>query len=258
MDLPRALGVELPVIQAPMAGVQDSALAIAVCGGGWPRLLAMRDARRGGDPARDRRHPRRESERRRSTSISSAISRRSPILAAKRSGAAPSRRTTASSASTSTRCPRVAAGFRSTPPRPSSIEELRPPVVSFHFGLPDEPLLGRVRATGARILASATTVAEGLWLEQRGVDAVIAQGLEAGGHRGHFLRPRPQPAMRHLRARAAAGRGAAHAGHRRRRHRRPRRRRGGAAPRRGDGPGRNGVPVLPGSDDEPDPSRGAR
>jgi nitronate monooxygenase len=67
------------------------------------------------------------------------------------------------------------------------VEELLPPVVSFHFGLPEEALLARVRASGARVLASATTVDEALWLEQRGVDAVIAQGLEAGGHRGHFL-----------------------------------------------------------------------
>ncbi len=67
------------------------------------------------------------------------------------------------------------------------VEELCPSVVSFHFGLPDEPLLARVRASGARILASATTLDEALWLERRGVDAVVAQGLEAGGHRGHFL-----------------------------------------------------------------------
>jgi len=67
------------------------------------------------------------------------------------------------------------------------IERHRPAVVSFHFGLPAPELLERVRATGARILSSATTVEEGLWLQERGVDAVIAQGLEAGGHRGHFL-----------------------------------------------------------------------
>lgn len=67
------------------------------------------------------------------------------------------------------------------------LEEFRPAVVSFHFGLPDDALLQRVRDSGARILSSATTLAEALWLQQRGVDAVIAQGLEAGGHRGHFL-----------------------------------------------------------------------
>ena len=67
------------------------------------------------------------------------------------------------------------------------IEALRPEVVSFHFGLPEAQLLGRVKATGARILATATTVAEAIWLEAHGCDAVIAQGLEAGGHRGMFL-----------------------------------------------------------------------
>jgi nitronate monooxygenase len=67
------------------------------------------------------------------------------------------------------------------------IEETQPAVVSFHFGLPPAELLSRVKATGALILASATTVAEARWLEQHGVDGVIAQGREAGGHRGMFL-----------------------------------------------------------------------
>ena len=67
------------------------------------------------------------------------------------------------------------------------IEETRPSVVSFHFGLPTAPLLSRVKAAGALILASATTVAEARWLEQHGANAVIAQGREAGGHRGMFL-----------------------------------------------------------------------
>ena len=67
------------------------------------------------------------------------------------------------------------------------LEVERPEVVSFHFGLPDAALLARVRATGAKIIASATTVAEARWLEERGCDAIIAMGLEAGGHRGSFL-----------------------------------------------------------------------
>ncbi|MBB3901874.1 NAD(P)H-dependent flavin oxidoreductase [Methylobacterium brachythecii] len=67
------------------------------------------------------------------------------------------------------------------------VEELRPKVVSFHFGLPDRALLARVRAAGSLIFASATTVAEARWLDEHGVDAVIAQGAEAGGHRGIFL-----------------------------------------------------------------------
>ena len=67
------------------------------------------------------------------------------------------------------------------------VEELRPPVVSFHFGLPAATLVERVRSTGARVLSSATTVAEARWLAENGCDAVIAQGCEAGGHRGMFL-----------------------------------------------------------------------
>lgn len=67
------------------------------------------------------------------------------------------------------------------------VEDHRPEVVSFHFGLPAPDLLDRVRRTGAKVLSSATTVAEALWLEARGVDAVIAMGYEAGGHRGNFL-----------------------------------------------------------------------
>jgi nitronate monooxygenase len=63
----------------------------------------------------------------------------------------------------------------------------RPAVVSFHFGLPAPALLDSVKAWGAKVLCTATTVEEGLWLQTQGVDAVIAQGLEAGGHRGHFL-----------------------------------------------------------------------
>ncbi len=67
------------------------------------------------------------------------------------------------------------------------VEEYKPKVVSFHFGLPERGLLERVRRTGARIISSATTVREARWLEEHGCDAIIAMGLEAGGHRGNFL-----------------------------------------------------------------------
>lgn len=69
----------------------------------------------------------------------------------------------------------------------SVIEETRPQVVSFHFGLPAAVFLDRIRAVGCRVMSSATTVEEALWLEARGVDVVIAQGSEAGGHRATFL-----------------------------------------------------------------------
>ena len=69
----------------------------------------------------------------------------------------------------------------------AAIEELRPEVVSFHFGLPEPALLKRVKAAGCIVMSSATTAAEACWLEDNGCDAVIAQGFEAGGHRGMFL-----------------------------------------------------------------------
>ena len=67
------------------------------------------------------------------------------------------------------------------------VEEIKPAVVSFHYGLPAAELVARVKAAGCRVICSATTPAEAVALEQAGVDAVIAQGTEAGGHRGMFL-----------------------------------------------------------------------
>lgn len=67
------------------------------------------------------------------------------------------------------------------------VEPFAPPVVSFHFGLPAPDLLARVKSWGSKVLSSATTVEEALWLQAHGADVVIAQGLEAGGHRGMFL-----------------------------------------------------------------------
>ena len=67
------------------------------------------------------------------------------------------------------------------------VEDLKPEVVSFHFGLPARTLFGRVKAAGCRVLSSATTVEEACWLEENGCDAIVAQGVEAGGHRGMFL-----------------------------------------------------------------------
>src|SRR6266446_1403135 len=67
------------------------------------------------------------------------------------------------------------------------VEEMKPEVVSFHFGLPDPALVRRVKAAGAIVMSSATTVKEAIWLEENGADVIIAQGAEAGGHRGMFL-----------------------------------------------------------------------
>lgn len=62
-----------------------------------------------------------------------------------------------------------------------------PKVASFHFGLPEEHLVQRLKHEGIVILSSATSAAEARWLEERGADAIIAQGYEAGGHNGWFL-----------------------------------------------------------------------
>ena len=186
MDLRESLGVELPVIQAPMAGAHLSALAIAVCEAGGLGSLpcAMLDA---------------AGIRREIAAIRAAISSRSfnlnffchrpPVADAAREAAwrqvlAPYY---AEFGLDISKVPALPARYPFDASSAELVEELRPQVVSFHYGLPDEALLERVRATGARILASATTVDEALWLERRGVAAVIAQGLEAGGHRGHFL-----------------------------------------------------------------------
>jgi nitronate monooxygenase len=80
-------------------------------------------------------------------------------------------------------------------PMCAAVEEFRPPLVSFHFGLPPDPLLDRVKGTGAIAIGNATTVEEAAWLEQRGADAVIAQGFEAGGHTGRFLGSDPAEAL---------------------------------------------------------------
>jgi len=186
MGLRESLGVELPVIQAPMAGAHLSALAIAVCEAGGLGSLpcAMLDA---------------AGIRREIAAIRAAISSRSfnlnffchrpPVADAAREAAwrqvlAPYY---AEFGLDISKVPALPARYPFDASSAEIVEELRPQVVSFHYGLPDDALLERVRATGARILASATTVDEALWLERRGVAAVIAQGLEAGGHRGHFL-----------------------------------------------------------------------
>ncbi len=74
----------------------------------------------------------------------------------------------------------------------AAVEACRPEVVSFHFGLPAADLMARVKATGAKVIASATSVTEAVWLAARGCDAIIAMGLEAGGHRGSFLANSPE------------------------------------------------------------------
>lgn len=75
-------------------------------------------------------------------------------------------------------------------PFPAQFEavlDARPPIFSFTFGIPDRDAMARLKSLGIAILGTATTVEEALQLEQAGVDAVVAQGSEAGAHRGTFL-----------------------------------------------------------------------
>jgi len=185
MELHRILGVELPLIQAPMAGVQDGALAIAVCNAGGLGSLpcAMLDA------AAIRREVASIRAQTRKPFNLNFFCHRPPVVepareAAWRQALAPYYREHGLDIDS---VPVGGGRFPFDAAAATIVEEVRPEVVSFHYGLPDGELLDRVRATGARILSSATTVDEARWLEAHGVDAVIAQGLEAGGHRGHFL-----------------------------------------------------------------------
>jgi nitronate monooxygenase len=178
-------GIELPIIQAPMAGVQDSVLAIAVSNAGGLGSLpcAMLNA---------------EQMRAELTAIKAGTDRpfnvnffchTPPVPNAERESIwrktlEPYYRELGLDQNSA-----VAAKQRApfTDEAADILEDFRPPVVSFHFGLPCPDLVARVRSWGAKILSSATTVDEALWLEANRVDAIIAQGFEAGGHRGHFL-----------------------------------------------------------------------
>lgn len=179
------LGIELPIVQAPMAGVQGSALAIAVSNAGGlgslPCAMLTPDTLRAelseirlktSQPfnvnffCHTPPEPNAERERAWRSALAPYYQEFSidPDAIPQGPGRAPFDQAAA-----------------------DILSHFKPPVVSFHFGLPSSDLLTHVRSWGAKILASATTVEEAIWLETQGVDIVIAQGLEAGGHRGHFL-----------------------------------------------------------------------
>jgi nitronate monooxygenase len=179
------LGVELPIIQAPMAGSQLSALAIAASNAG--ALGSLPAGMLSPDGLRDE-----------LVKVQASTSRpyqvnffchTAPVVDAARDSA----------------WRKVLAPYytefgihaESTKPGPTRspfsadyadvIEPFKPPIVSFHFGLPAPELVARVRSWGSVVIGCATTVDEARWLEASGVDAIIAQGSEAGGHRGNFL-----------------------------------------------------------------------
>lgn len=185
MLVSQLLDIALPIIQAPMAGVQGSALAAAVCNAGG--LGSLPCAMLSADPLRAELQALSQQTRR--PFNVNFFCHREPVADAARedrwrAALAPYYAEFGIDADTSVPAPAREA-FNAA--ACELLEAFRPAVVSFHFGLPEPELLARVRQWGAKILSSATTLQEALWLEQHGVDAIIAQGLEAGGHRGHFL-----------------------------------------------------------------------
>ena len=185
MRIQNLLGIELPIIQAPMAGVQGSALAIAVSGAGGLGslpcgMLSLEAMRK--ELAAIKAHtnrpfnvnffchtqpePNSEQEAAWRAALSPYYEEYEIDLSAIAGGAG--------------RLPFSAEAA-------DVLAEFEPAVVSFHYGLPEQGLLEQVRKWGAKILSTATTVSEARWLEAQGVDTIIAQGLEAGGHRGTFL-----------------------------------------------------------------------
>lgn len=179
------LNVDYPVIQAPMAGVQDSALTIAVSKAGG--LGSLPCAMLTGEKIREE-IARIRAETDRPFNLNFFCHTQPPAdpekEAAWRQSLQPYYRELGLDVNED------AGGASRRPFDEQSAElvaELKPAVVSFHFGLPAPELLATIQSKSVKVMASATTVAEALWLEQRGVDAIIAQGLEAGGHRGHFL-----------------------------------------------------------------------
>lgn len=179
------LGIQLPIIQAPMAGVQDSRLAVAVSNAGGLGSLpcAMLTA---------------DAIRKELAALGAGTDKpfnvnffchALPTVSAEREA-----KWRATLAPYYTEFGVHMDALSTDPVRApfnqemaDILEEFKPPVVSFHFGLPSAQLVSRAKAWGARILSSATSVEEARWLETNGVDAIIAQGLEAGGHRGMFL-----------------------------------------------------------------------
>ena len=177
--------IQFPIVQAPMAGAMDADLAIAAALGG--ALGSLPCAMLSVDKAREQFQIMRQ---RVSAPINMNFSCQKAIPADTVRDAAWRERLTpyykelgldpAAPINATNRAPFDAAMCE-------LVEDLKPEIVSFHYGLPDQRLLARVKATGCKLMSSATTVKEAIWLEENGADAIIAQGAEAGGHRGMFL-----------------------------------------------------------------------
>ncbi|MCU7994783.1 nitronate monooxygenase [Shewanella glacialipiscicola] len=184
-QLTRLFGIELPIIQAPMAGVQGGALTIAVSQAGalgsLPCAMLSPEALH-----TELTHIRTQTTK--PINVNFFCHQEPAPQAVKQAawlnqlapyftelGVNPDAQTVGQQ-----RSPYTSA-------QAEVLAKFKPEVVSFHFGLPNDDLLLEIKSWGSKVISTATTVAEALWLEAHGVDAIITQGLEAGGHRGHFL-----------------------------------------------------------------------
>ena len=177
--------IELPIVQAPMAGTGTAQLAIAVSEAGG--LGSLPCAQMTVTQAREVMETIRRGTSR-SINVNFFCHRPAPAddarLSAWRAQLAPYK---AEHGLAGTESVPVTSRHPFDAEYCTVVEDYKPQVVSFHFGLPQRSLLERVKATGAKVISSATTVEEARWLEDQGCDAIIAMGLEAGGHRGNFL-----------------------------------------------------------------------
>ena len=192
--LTRAVGIDWPIIQAPMAGVSGPALAAAVSNAGGLGSLGL--GAMAADAAAE-------------TIAATRAATDRPFhvnLFCHR----PARADPAREAAWLARMGPLFAGFGARPPErlaeiyrsyaedramQAMLLDLRPPVVSFHFGLPPADHLAALRRAGVFVMASATNLAEARAGVAAGAQAIIAQGWEAGGHRGLFDPAAPDPRL---------------------------------------------------------------
>lgn len=179
------IGLEYPIIQAPMAGSTDARIAVAVAQAGGLGSLAC--AMWSADQIRQQMGIfRQQTDRPVNVNF---FTHEVPAANPQRE-ATWRKRLSAYYRELGVEMPEGSGGLARLPfdsAYCALLEELKPEIVSFHFGLPDVSLMRRVKAAGAKIISSATTVEEARRLEDGGCDAIIAQGFEAGGHRGMFL-----------------------------------------------------------------------
>lgn len=185
MTLIDRLGLHVPIIQAPMAGTSTSAMAAAVSNAGALGSIAVgaTDAR-GAAAMIDELRTRTD----RAFNVNVFVHRPSTRDAAREAGwlAALAPLFEEFGAQPPTELSVIYKSFAGDEAMLALLVDRAPPVVSFHFGLPDGHAIAALKAAGCILFATATSLAEAAAIEAAGLDAIVAQGWEAGGHRGVF------------------------------------------------------------------------